>query len=74
MNQRMQIEVDREVYERLMELMVPPTSDANAVIRELLFQDGRHSRAAIGLMAGRPKSYEDELQRARDGVYDTVST
>lgn len=73
MNARVQIEVDRDVYERLMELMVPPASDANAVIRDLLVADGRHSRAAIAVMASRPLSFEDELRRARDGVYDTVS-
>jgi len=43
MTDKVQVVIDRDVYERLQMLMVPPFSDANAVIRELLIRDGRGS-------------------------------
>lgn len=71
MPDQMQISVDREVYDRLQALMVPPVSDANAVIRELLFHDGRASRAAVTLEAAEQQfTYNQELERARQGVYE----
>ena len=51
MADQIQIAIDRDVYERLQQLMVPPISDANAVIQSLLFHDGRASRASIALEA-----------------------
>jgi hypothetical protein len=70
-SQQVQINIDAEVYTRLQELMVPPISDANAVIRELLFHEGHGSRAAISLAAAEQHfTLDDELRRAQSGVYD----
>lgn len=71
MTDQIQISIDREVYDRLQMLMVPPISDANAVIRELLFQDGHASPAAVALgAAGQHFTYAQELERSSLGVYD----
>lgn len=71
MTDQIQITIDREVYDRLQMLMVPPISDANAVIRELLYHDGRASPAAVALGAAeRHFTYEQELERSSQGVYD----
>jgi len=76
MTEQIQISIDREVYDRLKILMVPPISDANAVIKALLCQDGlcqdgRASGAAIAVgAAGQHFSMEQELERAKSGVYD----
>lgn len=71
MTDQVQINIDREIYERLQTLMVPPISDANAVIRELLYHDGRRSRAAIALEESEHHfTYEQELERSRLGVYE----
>lgn len=73
MGAQVQISVDAEVYSKLMQLMVPPISDANAVIRELLFQEGHDSRAAIALAASeRHFTMEEELQRASAGIFDST--
>lgn len=70
MSDQIQISLDRDVYERLQMLMSPPVSDINAVIRSLLFQDGRTSPAAIAVEAGAQHfTYEQELERASMGVY-----
>ena len=72
MSAQVQISVDAEVYSKLMQLMVPPVNDANAVIRELLFHEGHESRAAISLAAAeRHFTMEEELQRANEGIYDS---
>lgn len=71
MTDQIQIAVDREVYDQLKTLMVPPISDANGVIKALLFQDGRPSRSAVALEASEQHfTYEQELDRARQGVYE----
>lgn len=71
MTDQVQITVDRDVYDRLRMLMVPPVSDANAVIKALLFQDGHASRAAIALEAEeRHYTFAEELERSSQGVYE----
>lgn len=71
MSDQIQINVDHDIYDRLMLLMVPPVSDANAVIRELLIQDGRTSRPAAALEASEQHfTYEQELERSSQGIYD----
>ncbi len=71
MTNQVQISIDREVYDRLQMLMVPPISDSNAAIKALLYHDGRTSPAAIALEADeRHFTFEQELERARQGVYD----
>ena len=71
MTDQIQISVDREVYDRLLMLMVPPFSDANAVIKELLTQDGRASHAAVALGASEQHyTMEQERERTRQGIYD----
>lgn len=72
MSEQIQISLDQDIYERLQMLMVPPVSDINAAIRTLLFHDGRTSAAAIATEAGTQHfTYEQELERARMGVYDS---
>lgn len=72
MSEQIQISLDQDIYERLQMLMVPPVSDINAAIRTLLFHDGRTSPAAIATEAGTQHfTYEQELERARMGVYDS---
>lgn len=71
MTDQIQITIDREIYDRLQMLMVPPVSDANAVIKELLYHDGRTSAAAAALeTSGQHFTYAQELERSNQGVYD----
>ena len=68
---QVQITIDRDIYETLQTLMVPPNNDANAVIKELLFLDGHASPASVALGAAeRHFTMEQELERNRQGVYD----
>ncbi|OGS91660.1 MAG: hypothetical protein A2Z95_05645 [Gallionellales bacterium GWA2_60_18] len=77
MTDQIQISIDRNTYDRLQTLMVPPLNDANAVILALLCQDGRcederASRAAVGLgAAGQHFTMEQELDRSSQGIYDS---
>ncbi len=71
MSNQIQISIDRDVYDRLQMLMVPPIGDANAVIKELLNQDGRASKAAVAVgAAAQHYTYAEELERSMLGVYD----
>ncbi len=71
MSNQVQINVDREVYDRLQMLMVPPISDANAVIKELLYHDGRASAAAVEMDASAQHyTFAQEIERALQGYYD----
>lgn len=71
MDDKVQVLIDRDVYDRLQMLMVPPISDANAVIRELLYHDGHASRAAIALEASeRHYTFAEEFERSLQGVYE----
>lgn len=71
MTDQIQISVDPDVYERLQLLMVPPISDANAVIKELLEQEGHASPAYLAVgAAGRHYTMEQELARSMEGVYE----
>jgi len=72
MTDQIQISIDREVYDQLLMLMVPPISDANAVIKELLAQDGRASPASVAVgVSEQHYTMEQELERTRQGVYDS---
>lgn len=72
MTNQIQISIDREVYDQLQLLMVPPIDDANAVIKELLYLDGRTSPASIALGAAEHHyTMEQELERNKQGVYDS---
>lgn len=72
MSDQIQITVDRDVYERLQTLMVPPISDANAVIKGLLFHDGHASRSAVALEASEQHfTYAQELERSSMGIYES---
>ncbi|PWB58688.1 MAG: hypothetical protein C3F18_02060 [Nitrosomonadales bacterium] len=72
MTDQIQISIDRDVYDRLQILMVPPVNDANAVIKELLYHDGRTSRSAAALAASEQHfTYEQELERSRQGIYES---
>lgn len=71
MTDQIQINIDRDVYDRLQSLMVPPINDANAVIKELLYHEGLTSRSAVALKASSQHfTYEQELERSRLGIYD----
>lgn len=69
MSKQVQVTLDQAVYDRLLELKVPPYNDINAVVGRLLFHSGRKSREATQLEAERHYSFEEELQRNLDGVY-----
>lgn len=71
MTDQIQILIDRNVYDRLQTLMVPPFNDANAVIKGLLYHDERTSPAAIALGAAEQHfTYAQELERSSQGVYE----
>lgn len=71
MSDQIQISVDRDIYNRLQTLMVPPFNDANAVIKELLFQEGHDSPAAVSVGAAEKHfSMAEERERERMGIYD----
>ncbi|MBI2286276.1 MAG: hypothetical protein A2W81_02915 [Betaproteobacteria bacterium RIFCSPLOWO2_12_61_14] len=71
MTDQIQISIDREVYDQLLMLMVPPISDANAVIKELLNQGGHASPAFVAVGASEHHyTMEQELERARQGIYE----
>jgi len=71
MTDQIQISIDREVYDQLLMLMVPPISDANAVIKELLNQGGHASPASVAVGASEQHfTMEQELERTKRGVYD----
>ncbi len=70
MSNQVKVSLDQEVFDRLLELQVPPYNDVNSVIERLLFHSGRKSNAAIQLEAEtRHYSFEEEVQREMDGVY-----
>ena len=71
MTDQVQITIDQEVYDRLQMLMVPPISDANAVIKALLYHNGSDSPAVVALKADEQHfTYEQELERSSQGFYD----
>lgn len=71
MTDQIQISIDRDIYDRLQMLMVPPINDANAVIKELLYHDGHTSRGASALEASEQHyTYAQELERSSLGIYD----
>ena len=72
MANQIKVSLDQDVYDQLQLLMVPPINDANAVIKELLCRDGHATQAAVELKAaGQHYTYAQELDRAREGVYDS---
>ena len=74
MSEQVQVTLDRKLYNRLLELEVPPYNTVNDVIDRLLFHAGRPSREAVALEEEEKHySMEEELQRAMDGVYDSSS-
>lgn len=71
MPEQVQVSIDREIFDRLQTLMVPPINDINGVIRELLVQEGHASRGAIALESAKKHyTYAQELERASQGVYE----
>lgn len=70
MNDQVQVTLDKKLYERLLELEVPPYNDVNAVIDRLLYHAGRGSREANQLESEETHyTMEDEVRRASEGVY-----
>lgn len=71
MTDQIQITIDRDIYDRLQMLMVPPINDVNTVIKELLFHDGHSSRSAIALEAKEQHyTYAQENERSMQGFYE----
>ncbi|MCU7892746.1 MAG: hypothetical protein KZQ78_14505 [Candidatus Thiodiazotropha sp. (ex Ustalcina ferruginea)] len=70
MSNQVQVSLDQAVYDRLLQLQVPPYNDINSVVERLLFHAGRKSNEAIQLEAEELHfSFEEEVQREMDGVY-----
>lgn len=70
MSEKVEVTLDKELYDRLTELQVPPYNDVNAVIGRLLHHSGRKSREAVAIESeGRRRSYAEEIQANSDGVY-----
>lgn len=72
MDNQVQVSLDQKVYDRLVQLQVPPCSNINGVIEHLLFHSGHKSNEAIALEAEeRHFSFEEEIERTIAGVYDS---
>jgi hypothetical protein len=70
MDTKVQVTLDKAIYDRLMELEVPPYSDINSVIERLLFHSGHKSREVIALEEEeKALSFEDEVKRSKEGIY-----
>lgn len=61
MGKQVQVSLDQAVHDRLLELKVPPFSDINAVVAQLLYRDGRKSRAAAQVEENHGYSFEEEM-------------
>lgn len=71
MTDQIQINIDKDTYDRLQMLMVPPFNDANAVIKGLLYHEGTASRSAVALEASEQHfTYAQELERTNLGMYE----
>ena len=72
MANQIEVSLDQEVYDRLIELQVPPYNRVSDVIERLLYHGGRKSKEAIALESEEHHfSYEEELERANEGIYDS---
>ncbi len=71
MDTKVQVSLNKALYDRLLELEVPPYTDINSVIERLLYHGGHKSRAVIALEEEeKALSFEDELKRSNEGVYE----
>ena len=70
MDTKVQVSLDKAVYDRLLELEVPPYNDINSVIERLLYHSGHKSREAIALEEEEKSlTFEEELKRSSEGIY-----
>ena len=70
MDTKVQVSLDKTLYDRLLELEVPPYNDINSVIERLLFHGGHRSREAIALeQEEKALSFEEEVKRSSEGIY-----
>lgn len=70
MSEQIQVTLDKKIYDRLLELEVPPYSDINSVIERLLYHGGHRSHEAIALESEEQHfTMEEELRRASEGLY-----
>jgi hypothetical protein len=70
MTDQIKISIDREVYDRLLMLMVPPISDANRLSGVV---DSRWACQPPSVALGASEHHftmEQELERTRQGVYE----
>lgn len=71
MNDTIQITISQDAYARLQQLMVPPYTDANAVIEALLEYEGHPSPAVTTMKADQQHfTLDQELERASAGIYE----
>lgn len=72
MENQVEVLLDQKVYNRLVELQVPPCDTINEVIDHLLFHSGHKSREAVDVEAEEKNfSMEEEIERTKAGVYDS---
>lgn len=71
MSNQVQVTIDRDVYDRLMLLEIPPIDDINGAIKSLLEYEGHPSPAVMAAgIAGHHFSMSEEMERTKAGVYD----
>ena len=70
MSEKIEVTLDKEVYDRLMEMQVPPHQDINDVIGRLLHHAGRPSPESLDMESeNRHRNYDEELEANDQGVY-----
>lgn len=70
MADKMQITIDRDVWDRLEELRVPPLNDVNEVLRSLIYNaSGKVTRAVEETRAEHHKTYAEEVKAYNEGHY-----
>lgn len=75
MSNQVPVLLDQKVYDGLLQLQVPPCSTINDVINRLLFLNGHKSNEVIGLEREENHfSLEDEIERAKAGIYSTAGS
>lgn len=73
MTEQVQISIDKDVYQRLQELCVPPVNSINDLLRQFLINEGKgKTKEAMRLEASvSHRSMEEEKKAAETGVYDS---
>ncbi|MDH5182556.1 MAG: hypothetical protein OEX12_01580 [Gammaproteobacteria bacterium] len=70
MDTKVQISLDKTVYDRLLELQLAPYDDINAVLEKLLYYNEHKNSDPLNLSVKEHHyTYDEELKRYNDGVY-----